>query len=201
MVLCASVDSAKWGRRMADGIWAGSCEKCNRNRKSVLFGGFSSVSMKSLLVNVFIVVCITNLATAQDCYNRRGEAQRCMPEFVNAAFNLSVEATNTCGISRVTDYCLQTGVTGARQYCHKCDARTPGLTHPPEFMTDLNTHTNWTWWQSETMLQGVQYPNTVNLTLHLRKYKIRLQFNQVSVFLSVMNIDPIFPTRSLSLCV
>ena len=45
------------------------------------------------------------------CYDDSGKAQRCVPPFVNAAFNQLVEATNTCGIPPI-EYCRQTGVTG-----------------------------------------------------------------------------------------
>lgn len=41
--------------------------------------------------------------------------------------------------------------------------------HNPSFLTDLHDPQNPTWWQSETMLEGIQHPNHVNLTLHLRK--------------------------------
>ena len=44
------------------------------------------------------------------CYNDQGKAQRCVPPFVNAAFNQLVEATNTCGNPPI-EYCRQTGVT------------------------------------------------------------------------------------------
>ena len=45
------------------------------------------------------------------CYNDQLVAQRCVPPFVNAAFNQLVEATNTCGNPPI-EYCRQTGVTG-----------------------------------------------------------------------------------------
>lgn len=98
-----------------------------------------------------------------------GRPQRCMPEFVNAAFNATVVATNTCG-SPAEEYCVQTGVTGVTKSCHLCDASQPHLQHGAAVLTDYNNQADTTWWQSQTMLAGVQYPNTINLTLHLGEW-------------------------------
>lgn len=99
---------------------------------------------------------------------RSGRPQRCMPEFVNAAFNATVLATHTCG-TPAEEYCVQTGVTGVTQSCHLCDAAQPHLSHGAAFLTDYNSPADATWWQSRTMLAGVQHPAAVNLTLHLGK--------------------------------
>ncbi|XP_058793265.1 laminin subunit gamma-1 [Phymastichus coffea] len=96
------------------------------------------------------------------CYDNAGKPQRCIPPFENAAFNLQVETTNTCGQDgRVTNFCKQTAIDKK-----SCDICYDG-DHPASYITDYDNEKNPTWWQSQTIFEGVQYPNQVNLTLNL----------------------------------
>lgn len=102
----------------------------------------------------------------QHCYDKEGRPQLCVPSFENAAYQKQIVATNTCGESNETKFCTQTGSPG-QEDSKPCDICLKGQ-HRAEMMNDFHTNNNtMTWWQSETMKEGIKYPNSVNITLDL----------------------------------
>ncbi|VTJ86444.1 Hypothetical predicted protein [Marmota monax] len=102
------------------------------------------------------------------CYDGAGRPQRCLPVFENAAFGRRAEASHTCG-SPPEDFCPHVGARRAGAQCQRCDAADPRLHHNASYLTDFHSQDESTWWQSPSMAFGVQYPNSVNITLRLGK--------------------------------
>ena len=131
--------------------------------------------MKNLAITL-LVICFLKSCEGQagriKCTRADGSFQRCMPEFMNAAFNKSVYANNTCGMDQRSGkpkrerYCVQSGVLGVEKVCDICDAGIKGKAHPPHYMTDIKDDKNRTWWQSHTLLDN-KFP--VELVLDLGK--------------------------------
>ncbi|CAF0708121.1 unnamed protein product [Brachionus calyciflorus] len=131
-----------------------------------------------ILPIVFLALSILELNAQESCYDHTNKPVRCYPEFINAVFNRPVEVTNTCGDVE-SEFCVQTNLHGSSssldyvdrdsERCDVCDNRRRDKSHPPEYLTDYNSQDNLTWWQSDTMEYNIQYPNSINLTLHLGK--------------------------------
>ncbi|XP_043195126.1 netrin-1-like, partial [Amphibalanus amphitrite] len=102
------------------------------------------------------------------------QPQRCVPDFVNAAFGQQLSVSSTCG-SPPEQLC--TRADGEPAECQICDASTPARAHPPSHLTDLNNPSNLTCWQSAALPVN---DSAVTLTLSLgKKYEltyISLQF-------------------------
>jgi len=110
-------------------------------------------------------------STADPCYDDQrsdGDAQRCLPDFVNAAFGRQVVASSTCGRPRASRYCMTTRDRDGRvgRDCHVCDETEARLRHPPTYLTDLNNPNNVTCWISQPLASRL---DNVTLTLSLGK--------------------------------
>jgi len=121
--------------------------------------------------------------TAVDpCYDGDGNARRCVPDFVNAAYGREIIASSTCGSPPIVPRCSQQqqqqqlGMKNTRPardpssgfggQCFACDASSPQLRHPASYLTDNNNPNNLTCWTSEPFVDAER---NVTLTLRLGK--------------------------------
>ncbi|KHN83556.1 Netrin unc-6 [Toxocara canis] len=102
------------------------------------------------------------------CYDSAGRPVRCIPDFINAAFGKPVIASNTCGQSGPSRFCIVREDTSGilKEICDICDASDSAHAHPASLLTDLNNSQNVTCWISEP---STDYPHNVTLTLSLGK--------------------------------
>ncbi|WP_411026655.1 hypothetical protein, partial [Salmonella sp. s54395] len=91
------------------------------------------------IVGISSVSCQNSAVPCVDDYRR---PQRCHPEFENAAFQLDVEASNTCGEDGEQKYCRQTGATGITKQCSYCDSSIAAERHPSRYLTDIHEEEN-----------------------------------------------------------
>ncbi|XP_077287943.1 netrin-A [Arctopsyche grandis] len=115
------------------------------------------------------------------CYDE-DRPRRCIPDFVNAAFNAPVVASTTCGKHSPAKYCDPPS-TSRPSGCYTCDDTQPKRRFPASHLTDLNNPNNVTCWRSEPLpppLSPDSPPDNVTLTLSLgKKYEltyVSLQF-------------------------
>ena len=80
--------------------------------------------MKVFLGTLLLFLSEGISAETSGCYNAAGEAVRCMPDFVNIAFQAQVFASNTCG-DPPSEFCVQQEIGLPNlddENCYICDA-------------------------------------------------------------------------------
>lgn len=123
----------------------------------------------------------THQIPSDPCYDE-DRPKRCIPDFVNAAFEAPVKASSTCGQHIPTRYC-DIADSGGPGMCHICDELQPKKRFPAVYLTDLNNPNNVTCWRSEPLISSSSPnapPDNVTLTLSFgKKYEltyVSLQF-------------------------
>jgi netrin receptor unc-5 len=92
------------------------------------------------------------------CIDRHHRYQRCIPDFINAAFHKTIYASSTCG-NPAKEFCSKKNI------CHACDASHIRTSYPTDYLTDINNPNNLTCWQSDDIHLG----ENVSLILSLKK--------------------------------
>jgi hypothetical protein len=122
------------------------------------------------LILTFLVVCSLSSANRwyrmfnsnhdDPCLDRHKRFQRCIPDFVNAAYQKSIVVSSTC-TSSSKDFCSQS---------------TSNQNYPTDDLTDMNNPNNLTCWQSDSMKAGENISFVLSLKKKFELTYISLQF-------------------------
>ena len=83
------------------------------------------------------------------CIDRHKRFQRCIPDFINAAYQKSIYISPTC-------------TNSVKEFCSTSQLNT---NFPTDYLTDINNPNNLTCWQSDLIKQG----DNISLILSLKK--------------------------------
>lgn len=94
------------------------------------------------------------------CMDRHKRFQRCIPDFINAAYQKPISVSSTCGSS-------------SKEFCSQSTSNKNDLT---EYLTDMNNPNNLTCWQSDAMKSGENTSLILSLKKKFELTYISLQF-------------------------
>lgn len=104
------------------------------------------------------------------CYDE-DRPNRCLPDFVNAAFGIPITTSSACGLNGPVRVCDNTALSES-PVCNLCDDSSPKYRFPATYLTDINNSNNITCWRSEPSPAPTSIstpPDNVTLTLSLGK--------------------------------
>lgn len=137
---------------------------------------FTGKGINGLTTDNYLKMFASQQHPIDPCYDE-DRPRRCIPDFVNAAFGIPVEASSTCGQHGPVSYC------DSINNCNSCSDEDPKRRFPASYLTDLHNANNVTCWRSDPIVTSyapTAPPDNVTLTLSLgKKYEltyITLQF-------------------------
>lgn len=123
------------------------------------------------------------------CYDEE-RPTRCLPDFVNAAFGVPIEASSTCGQNGPVQVCDRLLNLSDSPVCTLCDDSSPRYRFPASALSDINNSQNITCWRSEPVPAPSSVddsPDNVTLTLSLGK---KYELTYVSLVFCPRSIKP-----------
>ncbi|CAF0743846.1 unnamed protein product [Rotaria sp. Silwood1] len=130
---------------------------------------------------IYLLLFLSSLCTANrwyrmfysnhddPCVDRHNRHQRCIPDFINAAFRKTIYASSICG-NPIREYCSNKNI------CHICDSSQINTSYPVEYLTDINNPNNLTCWQSDFIKPGENISLILSLNKKFELTYISLQF-------------------------